>query len=52
MHLRDLLLSPLPMAAMKSVTVPGAEGFAVSPEILSVIAFAALAAIAIYVFLR
>jgi hypothetical protein len=52
MRLLEAFDVPLPMAAMKSVLVPGAGGFALSPEILSVIAFAALAAIAIYVFLR
>ena len=42
----------LPMAAMKSVTVPGANGFTVSPEMMAVALFAGLALILLYVFLR
>jgi hypothetical protein len=52
MHLLDLLPSGLPTAAMKSVTVPGASGIPISPEMVSIFCFAGLAAIAIYVFLR
>ena len=52
MRLLDLLPSGIPVAEMKSVTVPGASGIPISPEMVSIICFAALAAIAIYVFLR
>ncbi len=54
MRLFDLVPSGLPMAAMKSISVPGASitGLGVSPEITAVLAFAGVAALAIYVFLR
>jgi hypothetical protein len=52
MRILDLLGPALPMAEMKSVTVPGTTGIALSPEVLSVLLFAGLAALAIYVFLR
>jgi hypothetical protein len=52
MRLFDLFETALPLAAMKSVTVPGAGSLGISPETLAVIMFAAVALVVIYVFMR
>jgi hypothetical protein len=48
----DLFEIALPVAAMKSVTVPGGNGFAVTPEMTAFALFAGLALIVLYAFLR
>ncbi len=51
--MRDFLLQlAVPMAAMKAVTVPSANSFAITPEMVAIGMFALVALIAIYVFLR